>query len=256
MVLIGILYYLFRRDLQARRRIIFASRSLIAATVALLVVSIWVMRNHVKHDLAMLAFTGAGGPARVTGETLERLHGDHADTLYQRLEGDYRREHNIESFSYIDSYRLNTTFTKTVLSRYPKEMLHTYLALIWENVNNFNEMFYAQLPDYMEALRNIKWWYMERSYHELHFWLTLIGLGMLLLWRKWFAFLFIALEFFYFVLMVGFTRWQGSRLFYPGQIAVSIAIAVLVVGMLILLHRLFRFIRSLILYYQSDSFAR
>jgi 4-amino-4-deoxy-L-arabinose transferase-like glycosyltransferase len=256
MIIICLLFNLLRKDMPWRSRIIRTGRGLVAVALALAIVGTWVVRNYSKHDLAMLAYTSAGGPARVAGETLKRLDGDQADTTYIRLETEYRREHGIESLSYIDSYRVSNAFTRTVLSRHAGAMLRTYFDLVWENVNNFNEMFYAQLPKYMEALRNLKWWYLERSYHELHFWLTLAGLAMLLVWRKWMAFLFTSLEFFYFVLMVGFTRWQGSRLFYPGQIAVSIAIAFLCIGSVLMLYRFVGFIRSVILYYLSDRFAR
>jgi len=62
-------------------------------------------------------------------------------------------------------------------------------------------------------------------------------IGMMLL-RQWRALSFPGLMYFYFALMAGFGCWQGSRLFYPAQIAWAIVIAFLMVNLFLYVRRM------------------
>jgi hypothetical protein len=74
------------------------------------------------------------------------------------------------------------------------------------------------------------YWLYDRSLNYLTFWLSMAGFAVLLLMRRWRAFVYLGTLYLYFTLMIGFTRWQGSRLFYPGQIAWAIVIGWLIVS--------------------------
>jgi hypothetical protein len=205
------------------------TRSLVTIGVVYLIVFSWVMRNYLVHGVPMLAFTSAGGPANVAALTLERLENRKPDEIRADWINQYKTENRIEEFTYKDSYRMNLQCSWRVFRTYPWESFKTYFALAWTNLNEISHFHRVSLPKFNPITipweRKIK----SNKWNYLNFYLSMMGLALLLLSRRWRAFGILALIYFYYASMIGFTRWQGSRLFFPGQVAWAILIAVALV---------------------------
>jgi len=113
-----------------------------------------------------------------------------------------------------------------MLGLYPWPMIQTCLQAIRENVLAQNELYYLQLPRYAGRITDGLTIYRRNGLQWLTIFLTTLGFFMMARARQWAAFSFLAVTYLYFVFMVGLGMWQGSRLFYPAQIAWSIAIGV------------------------------
>jgi len=212
----------------ALSRLRFMGRASIAVLVAIIIMALWAGRNYVVHGLPMIAFTGAGGPANVAKLTLNRIESRDPAEIVAQWQNEYREENGVAELSMADTYRMYSAAASRVFTSYPGESIDTYRALVWENLHAVNELYRFQLPQFMPRILDMMWWMKNRSLNYLSFWLSLAGLGLLLIFRRWQAGVFLGLLYLYFVSMIGFTQWQGSRLFYPGQMASSIMIAFLI----------------------------
>jgi hypothetical protein len=204
-------------------------RALLAPMIALVIIGGWVMRNYALEGVATLSFASAGGPANVACtavvETYHREPGEVMDSWFD----DIWRQKGTHNISLADNFRVRSRFAASVIRRYPAPMWRVYRNLVWENMTIPNELFVAQLPQYRWPVRASEKWYIDHHLNTLAVWLTLAGMAALLIFRQWQAVIFLGLTYVYFASMIGFAHWQGSRLFYPGQIAWSVIIAFLVV---------------------------
>lgn len=211
--------------------IILRRRALLAPLIAGAIIGGWMARNYMIKDVATVSFASAGGPANVACtalvETFHREPGEIMDSWFE----DFRQRTGMGpgDFSFVDNYRARSLFSSIVTRRYPRPTWRVYRALVWENMTAPNELFVAQLPQYRWPLQGFENWYVEHRLNTIAVWLSLAGLAALVICRRWRAFLFLGLTYAYFASMIGFTHWQGSRLFYPGQIAWSVIIAFLIV---------------------------
>ncbi len=204
-------------------------KAYIAPLIAVAIMSIWVVRNYYYYSIPMLTFASAGGPANVAGITLARVEErEVSDVRFQWIK-DYQRETGDNDISRADEYRIISRAARYVFLHHPMEMIDTHLDLVWENLNSVNEFYRIQLPKYEYQILGKMNWLRDRSLYYLGFLVSMAGFLILLLCRKWRAFIMLGLIYLYFALMIGCTRWQGSRLFYPGQIAWAIVIAFLMV---------------------------
>jgi len=213
-----------KKTSRSRRRYIL--RVAVSITIALAIVSIWVVRNKIVHDIPTLAFTSSGGGANVASFTLERLEKRSVGEIREEWSQEYMMANNLKTLSLTDDFRLNLVKTRETLQKYPWEMFKTYIDLVWINVTDINYTHRALLPDYKSKM--IAWEYkIKNNYlNYIPFCFAVIGLIILLLTRRYKAFTILAGTYFYYAVMVGFTRWQGSRLFFPGQVAWTILTAV------------------------------
>lgn len=208
-------------------RLALFRRALIAPLIAIIIMSAWMARNYAVYGIPMLAFTSAGGPANVARLALENIYHQDSGEIMNSLMEDRQKETGDTTVSLTDRYPVYKKMAWAVFRRYPRESLKVYLSLIWENLNATNQLYGAQLPiTGPRAQAVIGWW---EKIHYLNFWLSMAGLMLMLGQRHWRPLIFLGLTYGYFAAMIGFTRWQGSRLFYPGQIAWSIIIAFLIV---------------------------
>ena len=225
----------FRFPIRGRFR--SARRVLVAPLIAVIIMAVWAGRNYYVHDVPMLAFTSAGGPANVAALTLAQSRGVETGDIFIEWERQYQQPTGTENLSYADRFRLYSRAVKDVFFADPIATIRTYLSLVWLNLNEFNELYRAQLPSFSNAILDRMCWLYERSLNYLTFWLSMAGFAVLLLMRRWRAFVYLGTIYLYFALMIGFTRWQGSRLFYPGQIAWTIVIAWLIVNVVVIAGR-------------------
>ncbi len=219
-------------------------RAFWAPGIAMVIMLLWMGRNYVVHDTPMLAFTGAGGPANVAIMTVSEIEDVEPGEVIAGWQRKHMPEKSIADMTYAERYRVYSAGTWDVLRKYPGGMINTYRHLVWLNLHEMNELYRLQLPRQANEILSVIYRLRIQNVHYYCFWLSVAGLVALIVMRRWRAFLFLGLLYGYFAAMIGFTRWQGSRLFYPGQIAWSILIAALVVGIVTLICRYYERIRS------------
>ena len=189
----------------------------------------WMSRNFHHHDLPLLAFTSAGGPANVAALTLSHLEGRETADIKADWIREFKAETGRTDIALIDQYNIDAAAARRVFHDHPGAMIGVYLDLVWENITVQNFLYRVQLPDFKYGIWNRMYWLEERGLNSAAFWLTMAGMLLMIVYRRWPVLLFTAVVYLYFLSMMGFTQWQGSRLFYPAQIAWSIAIAFLLV---------------------------
>ena len=209
--------------------------SKVAVTVAIVlaIVSIWLIRNYSVHGVPTLAFTSAGGPANIANQTIARLE----KLPYEKVKGrvlqiearwveDYLNTTGQAEISLGDRFRVYSRESRQIIDSLKWEAVKTYLLLTWENVNEINYLHRHLLPKYKRWMIRAEYVIKDYRLNYLNFVLSMIGLGILLWQRRFKIAVVLGSVYFYYVAMVGFTRWQGSRLFLPAQIAWAVLIAV------------------------------
>jgi hypothetical protein len=98
-------------------------------------------------------------------------------------------------------------------------MLSVYAGTVWENLTAREELHRDLLPPAVHPWAN----YLNAPNRP--FILAMIGLLSLLVLRRFRPAAILGLIYLYYASMIGFTKWQGSRLFYPGLAAEAILIA-------------------------------
>jgi 4-amino-4-deoxy-L-arabinose transferase-like glycosyltransferase len=221
-----------------KRRFNLFRKAFITPLIAIVLMSGWMARNYHQHRLPIVAFAGPDGIGKLTAFTQARLQESDFGEIYSGWVEEYRRKHTIDEITFGDRYDIYLQQARRTFCKYPWEMLSTYLSLIWGNVIDVNELYRGQLPKFSPAISDWMNRLKGRSFHLLGFWSTMAGfIGMMLL-KKWRALSFPGLIYFYFALIAGFGCWQGSRLFYPAQIAWAIVIAFLLVNLFLYVRRM------------------
>ena len=199
--------------------------------IGVAVVSIWIVRNELVHDIPTVSFASSGGPANVAGWTLERIEGRPAKEIRNEWADRYRNEHNKTRLTLADHFRLNLIETRKVLAEHPGEMAITYLDFTWKNVNEINQFHRHLIPQFNNKLVPMERRIRDSGLNKLCFVLSVVGLGLLLFKGQYWCALVLGSVYFYYASLIGFTRWQGSRLFLPGQIAWAILVAVVLIAL-------------------------
>jgi len=229
-VFIPIIFVIFAFLIPAKETPGNRKRTLIkSGIVALIMISIplmWVARNKVSHDVFTLSGTGMGA-ARVylTAEVLfdvsERPSWefvDYRDSLFSASRADYETG-NFKKVQ-ADAYDLVVSTFK----QYPFLYFKMFLSNVWENMTAASSLQNSQLPvldnrlDYFYPLR----WGFQSPVMLL---LSLIGLAIIVR-RNIKKALILFLILIYFGFLSGITFWQGSRIYYPAQVAQAICAAV------------------------------
>ncbi len=210
-------------------RLAILKKAYLAPLIALIIMGGWMTRNYVHYSIPFLAFTTAGGPANVALLTLARIEHKDGGAIRDEWFAEYVKTTGDTDITRADEYRIFSDVAPRTFLRYPIPMISTYMDLIWQNLNAENELHRAQTPRLSEFfLRQIN--KLDKlSLRYRSFWLTMAAFALMLIFRRWRPLIFLGGVYIYYALMIGVTRWQGSRLFYPGQIAWSIAIAFLLI---------------------------
>ena len=221
-------------------RVSILKRAIWAPLIAFVFIMGWSARNLNEHNLFMPAFTSAGGLANVAGFTLERITGRSSYDIRVGWEEEYLKKNGKTSLAYEDRNILYSDKVRKVVMAHPIQFMRTYFSIIWENMNAVNELYRVQLPEYCWQI--VGFMYRMRDNYYYYHWVTFFSLlsFVILLWRRnWRVFLTLVIFYGYFVAMMGFTRWQGSRLFYPAEITKTILIALLIIEIIRLIGKLF-----------------
>jgi 4-amino-4-deoxy-L-arabinose transferase-like glycosyltransferase len=220
----------FDRSLFPRRRALFV-RAIIAPLVALVIMGGWTVRNYHVHRMPMVAGSGLHGLGRLTAYTQMKLEKRTLDEVYASWADQYKREHQCDSIPLPDRYTLITQHARSILTEHPGAMIWYYLGRIKVNITAANELYTHQLPQSKAMI--------SRGMDRLHqVWLqfvipllTACGFGMMIKRRLWMPVQFLGSLYLLFFFMVGFGMWQGSRLFFPAQIAWGVVVSYLLVNL-------------------------
>ncbi|MDD4051008.1 MAG: glycosyltransferase family 39 protein, partial [candidate division Zixibacteria bacterium] len=228
-ILIGILpMRSFGRSVFPNRRSLF-KRAIIAPLVALVIMGGWTARNYAVHGMPVVAGSGLHGLGRLTAYAQMKLEDRSLGDVFARWADEYKREHHTDSIPLREWYALVGQKAGRMMAEHPRAMLWYYLGRIKVNITAANDLYVHQLPRSKDMIS-----YQMGRIHRmlLHFVipiLTVWGFWLMVKRRQWMPALFLGSMYLLFFFMVGFGMWQGSRLFFPSQIAWSVVVSYLVI---------------------------
>jgi hypothetical protein len=198
---------------------------LVCIAIVLSFETAWMARNYQVHGIATLSSGSAGGLGNVAAFAREQMEG----TPYRQIRDGWLVRHMQErgdtTLNEDLVYEADLIAARKVIAEHPWEMLTAYLTLTWENLHAVNQLPRSMLPEWKSEVVKVEYFLRNNKLNYICFILSILGIVVMLFRRNYIAAFTLALVYLYFVSMIGFTRWQGSRLFFPGQIAWSILIA-------------------------------
>jgi len=230
MMLIAVLYPLvLKQQLGSLRSLTWSGRllrSAVSATIAVIFIIPWIVRNSVIHGIMALAFTSAGGPANIAALAEGSIESKSRVEIQEQWANNYMREHHTDRISIEENYLIYRNETGRVLHSHPWQMLREYLALTWENLTDLNYVDRALVPHFKQTSIGLSKWIKIHYANFLNVALCAIGLIVLVFRKQWLALLLLGLVYCYCAGSIGFYLWQGSRYFLPGLTAWAILISV------------------------------
>lgn len=225
-MLVTALPYVLRRigGTGAKRRLWdrrLAGQVLTCILIVITAEAAWMYRNQATNQVMAMTSGGSGGIANVAAFAIERMEG----TPYREVRNSWHSE-SPGAPSVRENHDIDMAAARHVISQHPWEVLCAYFSLAWENINATNRLNRALFPVSKLDIILFEEFQLEHYLNYLGFILSITGLCVLAVRRQFRAALLLGLTFFYFAAMVGFTRWQGSRLFFPAQIATTSLAAV------------------------------
>lgn len=186
----------------------------------------WMLRNQNRHDIFALTSGGSGGIANVAAYAVERMGGPSYREVRAEWHTRYHADHGIDSRTMKSIHEADIHFAGQVISEHPWSVMGAYLSLTWENIIEINHLNRLLLPQSQTSVIKYEYFILDNHINRLGFWLLIAGLSVLLIRRQFKPALFLGLLFIYFALIIGFTRWQGSRLFFPAEMTSVILIGI------------------------------
>lgn len=216
-------WLLFPDRAKRRMRMVW---TLLTCTLIVVLMGLWAQQLYRKHQICGMALSAPGGLAhvvRVTYVALERTTGTQArawsDSLVRARDSvlhNYPQAFNEVTMEYLKKY----------MREHPGTLFSAYLRNISENVHNEYGLQDVQLPEWAHSFDTF-WSFITRK--KLNYRVTFFAaLGSLILLRRREYRLLTALLLIYgyFAALSGCSMWQTSRIFYPGEIAWSILVAI------------------------------
>jgi 4-amino-4-deoxy-L-arabinose transferase-like glycosyltransferase len=230
-ILIGILPMTsFDPNVFPNRRRLF-TRAIIAPLIALVIMGGWTARNYSVHGMATVAGSGLHGLGRLTAYTQMKLENRDFNEVYASWADQYKREHQTDSIPLREWFHEVTQHARSMMAEHPGSMLWYYLGRINVNVTAANELYIHQLPRSKEMISRLMDRFHQALLHYVIPLLTVWGFWLMVKRRRWMPGLFLGSMYLLFFFMVGFGMWQGSRLFFPAQIAWSVVVSYLVIDL-------------------------
>lgn len=218
------------RTIFPSRRALFR-RAIIAPLVALVIMGGWMVRNSVVHGMPVVAASGVHGLGRLTAYAQMQMDNCELGEVFATWAEEYKRERQCDTIPLRDWYAIVEHKARRMAAEHPWELAYYYFGRINVNITAANELYFHQLP---RCKYTISAW-LDRSHRIfLHYVIPLMTLGgfaLLFKRRLWLPVLFLGLMYLLFFFLVGFGMWQGSRLFFPAQIAWSVVVSYLVVDL-------------------------
>ena len=189
----------------------------------------WMARNRVVHGIWTNAFTSAGGPATVAALSLHPTDEWNFRATIDQWNQEYLLNHNVKTMTMEQNYGWLQHKAGQTFSACPGCVIKTYLKFAWTNLNDVDYLHEDLLPASRSVTNKVQNFVRSNHLNYLSFELSMIGLGILLLVKKFRLFIILATLYGYFLAMIGAFPWQGSRYFYPGQLAADILTAIVMV---------------------------
>ena len=221
---------------KSRRR--FWLQASLAGAVSLVIALSWMTRNYAVEGV----FTfGSNGVFTVRDCLWAQVESRRTGTHIYDFRARWIKEDGDRGPDLGEAYRLASKRINAAFREYPTEFAVAYWDNLIDNVLASNGYAERQLPLGVETIKTY-----NRAFSDwigwLLFGLTVLGLFVLARWKEWTTLLLLAVTYFHFTLLLGFSFWQGSRLHYPaemaGNILVSVALVQLVQGIVWLTRRL------------------
>jgi hypothetical protein len=179
--------------------------------------------------MMVVAGSGLHGLGRLTAYTQMKLENREFNEVYAGWADQYKREHQCDTIPLRGWYTLVEQKAGRMMADHPGAMLWYYLGRIKVNVTAANELYAHQLPRSKEMISHMMDHLHRALWHYVIPILTVWGFWLMVKRRRWMPVLFLGSMYLLFFFMVGFGMWQGSRLFFPAQIAWSVVVSYLVI---------------------------
>jgi len=244
MIAIAVAAYMQKKPTEKQLLLTFRryfKRPLIGIAIAVGIVLFWVLRNWIVIGVPNTTSSSIGGVGKVAAITMERVKKNKMSEVNTK-----KYEHSEESEKHApenikDKNQTYPTEIREILFSYPSEFMKTYLQLVWGNVRDINYIPRIHFPDYKDTVMKFEYRFLKRfQINYMPLILSLIGLTILIFRHQYYAAFVLGLTFFYYVVLVGFGRWQGSRLFYPAQISWAVLSGISLVALVQLAGRALR----------------
>ncbi|MEE9441632.1 MAG: glycosyltransferase family 39 protein [candidate division Zixibacteria bacterium] len=207
-------------------------RAWIAPVIALLLISVWIGRNYIKHDYPLMALAGPVGVSKVVALSESRVNQKSTSEIVTGWVNKYKHKHNIKEFPYIDYARIYYKEAYSSFLRNPTVVINAYKDMLWGNIISVNELYRTQLPQLKDKILSRMGHYRVARIPQLCFWIGIAGLAGLFIRKKYSTGIYLGIIHLYFICLCGFAQWQGSRVYYPNQIAWIILFASLIVSII------------------------
>jgi hypothetical protein len=206
----------FGASMLSRKRMLTGAA--LACLIMLAVGTAWTIRNHSRYGFAQIAFSVPHGISRLT--CLAETDGT-SDAITQCVDQwtiAAQQASGEKSFFGRYNTRAMAEFWSVARNR-PFHLARTYLDNVKNNITCESEMQYAQLPQWRPGFETVTRVIYKKGLQYRAIVLALAGVVILLYRRQYRLVAMAGVIGVCFAASAGFSLWQGSRIFYPGQIA-------------------------------------
>lgn len=221
----------------------------VAALLMIIMVGAWIGRNHHHYGINHLTLAGPGGMAHMARLVVSKRDSISFNDAYAQFVRDVRARQtggtgddiaisdykpylpqpkvtDAETIRYNQAFVLHSKETlRQMVRQHPWLTLSIYLDNVRHNILTDWGKQYYYLPQWNGSLRAITSWTDKKGLNYRVSLLALIGAVMLFKLRKFRLLIILIALYIYFALLCGFSVNQGSRVFYPAQIAWSVLVA-------------------------------
>lgn len=191
------------------------------AGIMLLLVLAWTARNQVKHDTFTFGSNGVLTIRSCLGARAIVDNTDEADIIALRER--WEAEDGDRTEAYVEAYHRAKARFLTIFVDHPGWVIRAYIATLWSNIRAGNHYPVGQIPalaPFWRLLIRIQ----ESWLGVLIFFAAAAGVVCLFIDKNYPAAMLLGLTLVYFTLLAGFSFWQGSRIYFPAEMAWSILI--------------------------------
>lgn len=198
---------------------------LVTAGLIVTVVAAWTVRNERLYGFSQVAFAAPTGIAKLVSLTRADIDGSSYEEASLTFAKEVERL-QADSMSYYRAFAIHTRNCMHRLVReHPESVAKIFFGNVINEINNEWGLQYKLLPRWSDPLRGMTSWIYKKGLNYRVSLLAAIGVIILLRQKKYRLLIVLLSIYSYFALLAGFTHWQSSRIFYPGQLAWAILIA-------------------------------
>ncbi len=214
--------FLFPLDLSRLSRKQMLIKSILTGFLIIIIALPWAIKNKTEHGLFTVSETGALAARNYLASRVI-FEAEKSGTLIEIRDwmAAPKTIHGVPETA-AQRHDHAVAVVKETFSRYPGTFIRVFFKNIWENIGALSTIHSLQIP----RLRTLFDFYTGQLFTKgtsrLTFFMSLIGFILFFGDGKKREALILALIYLYFAFLSGFTYWQGSRIFYPGQLAWSI----------------------------------